>query len=103
MPPTGQPRLLDRVREAIRVRHDRLRTEQADVDWVRRFIRFHHIRHPLDMGATEINPFLTPLAVEGHVSASTQNQAFSALLFLVHPTKAYLASWAAKIRKVKYS
>jgi integron integrase len=82
VPPAGPPRLLDRVREAIRVRPYSLRTEQAYVDWVRRFILFHHKRHPLEMGATEINQFLTPLAVEGPVSASTQNQAFSALLFL---------------------
>ena len=82
VPPIGQPRLLDRVREAIRVRHDSLRTEQAYVDWIRRFILYHHKRHPLEMGTAEINQFLTHLAVEGHVSVSTQNQAFSALLFL---------------------
>jgi integron integrase len=79
----GQPpKLLDRVRNAIRVRHYSLRTEEAYVAWVRRFILFHGKRHPLEMGAAEINAFLTHLAVEGHVSASTQNQAFSALLFL---------------------
>jgi integron integrase len=76
------PQLLDRLREAIRVRHYSLRTEQAYMDWVRRFILFHNKRHPLEMGAAEINQFLTHLAAEGHVSASTQNQAFSALLFL---------------------
>jgi integron integrase len=80
-PLPGQPRLLDRVREAIRLRHDSRRTEQADVDWIRRFILFHNKRHPLEMGTAEINQFLTHLAVEGHVGASTQNQAFSALLF----------------------
>jgi integron integrase len=74
--------LLDRVREACRVRHYSLRTEDAYVDWVKRFILFHHKRHPLEMGAAQINAFLTHLAVEGHVAASTQNQAFSALLFL---------------------
>lgn len=77
-----RPRLLDRVREACRVRHYSLRTEDAYVDWIRRFILFHDKRHPLDMGASEINQFLTHLAVEGRVAASTQNQAFSALLFL---------------------
>jgi integron integrase len=76
------PRLLDRVRAACRLRHYSLRTEEAYVDWIRRFILFHHKRHPLDMGAAEINAFLTDLAVVGRVSASTQNQAFSALLFL---------------------
>src|SRR5437763_16377932 len=85
LPPTAgpqPPRLLDRLREAIRVRHYSLRTEEAYVDWVRRFILFHGKRHPVEMGAEEINRFLTHLAVAGHVSASTQNQAFSALLFL---------------------
>src|SRR5262245_44516885 len=82
-PPAGKlPRLLDRLRQAIRVRHYSLRTEDAYVDWVRRFILYHHKRHPQEMGAAEINQFLTHLAVAGHVSASTQNQAFAALLFL---------------------
>jgi hypothetical protein len=80
--PSPKPRLLDQAREAIRVRHYSLRTEEAYVDWIRRFILFHGKRHPREMGAREINQFLTHLAVVGHVSASTQNQAFSALLFL---------------------
>jgi integron integrase len=80
--PAQPPRLLDRVRAAIRLRHYSLRTEEVYAQWVRRFILFHNKRHPLEMGAAEINQFLTHLAVEGHVSASTQNQAFSALLFL---------------------
>jgi integron integrase len=77
-----QPKLLDRVRAAVRLRHYSLRTEDCYVQWVRRFILFHDKRHPLEMGAAEINQFLTDLAVRGHVSASTQNQAFAALLFL---------------------
>src|SRR5215211_5092136 len=76
------PKLLDRVRHACRVRHYSLRTEDAYHDWIKRFILFHGKRHPQEMGAAEINQFLTHLAVEGHVSASTQNQAFCALLFL---------------------
>lgn len=64
------------------LRHYSIRTEEAYVDWIRRFILFHYKRHPNDMGAQEINQFLTHLAVAGHVAASTQNQAFSALLFL---------------------
>jgi integron integrase len=76
------PRLLDQVRMAARVLHYSLRTEDAYVGWIRRFILFHDKRHPLEMGAAEINQFLTHLAVEGHVSASTQNQARCALLFL---------------------
>jgi integron integrase len=81
-PAANPPRLLDRVRAACRVRHYSRRTEDAYVQWIRRFILFHDKRHPLDMGTAEINRFLTHLAVEGQVAASTQNQAFSALLFL---------------------
>jgi integron integrase len=82
-PAIGQPpKLLDRVRAAIRVRHYSLRTEEAYIAWIKRFIFFHGVRHPQEMGAAEINQFLTHLAVDGHVSASTQNQAFCALLFL---------------------
>ncbi len=81
-PEQGKTKLLDRVRHACRVRHYSLRTEDAYIHWIRRFILFHNKRHPLQMGAAEINTFLTNLAVEGHVAPSTQNQAFSALLFL---------------------
>ncbi len=77
-----QPRLLDRVREAIRIRHMSIRTEEAYVGWVRRFILFHDKKHPSMMGAPEISQFLTHLAVRQNVAASTQNQALSALLFL---------------------
>ncbi len=81
--PSPPPRkLLDRVRDALRVRHYAIRTERAYCDWVRRYVLFHDKRHPQEMGAAEITAFLTHLAVEGEVSASTQNQAFSALLFL---------------------
>lgn len=80
--PAQPPKLLDRIRQACRVRHYSIRTEDAYVDWARRFILFHNKRHPLEMGAAHINAFLTHLAVDGHVAASTQNQAFSALLFL---------------------
>jgi integron integrase len=80
--PPGQPKLLDRVRTAIRTRHYSLRTEEAYVGWIRRYIFFHGKRHPAEMGESEINAFLSYLAVKGHVSASTQNQALSALLFL---------------------
>ncbi len=75
-------RLLDRVREAIRVRHHSIRTEEAYVQWARRFILFHNKRHPSSMGAEEVNAYLTHLAVAQNVSASTQNQALSAILFL---------------------
>jgi integron integrase len=79
----ARPRkLLDRVRDAIRTRHYSRRTEEAYVLWIRRYIVFHHKRHPSEMGVAEISRFLTLLAVDRHVSASTQNQALSALLFL---------------------
>lgn len=80
--PTPKPRLLDRVRGAIRARHYSLRTEEAYIGWIRRYIFFHGKRHPAEMGAPEITRFLTSLAVDGKVAASTQNQALSALLFL---------------------
>ena len=76
------PRLLDQVRQHIRVRHYSLRTEQAYVGWIRRFILVNGKRHPQELGAAEVGDFLTRLATVRNVSASTQNQALSALLFL---------------------
>ena len=76
------PKLLDQVRIAIRTRHYSRRTEEAYVHWIRRFILFHGKKHPSLMGADEVNSFLSSLAVERNVSASTQNQALCALLFL---------------------
>ncbi len=77
-----EPKLLDRVREAARVRHLSLRTERTYVQWIRRYVLFHGKRHPSEMGEAEINAFLTHLAVDGNVSASTQTQALCAILFL---------------------
>ena len=74
--------MLDRVRGAVRARHYSLRTEEAYVGWVKRFVLFHGKRHPQTMEETEINAFLSDLAVRQGVSASTQNQALSAILFL---------------------
>jgi integron integrase len=73
---------LRRVREAVRVRHYSIRTEEAYVQWVKRFILFHGKRHPAQMGEAEVCAFLTHLAVEGQVAAATQNQALNALVFL---------------------
>ena len=81
-PPAPPRRLLDQVRDAVRVRHYSYRTEQAYVGWIKRFILFHGKRHPAEMGEEEIRGFLTALAVQRNVSASTQNQALAALLFL---------------------
>jgi hypothetical protein len=78
-PPARPPKLLDRVREANRLRHGSRSTEKSYVQRIRRFILFHGKRHPAEMGAAEVTRFLTSLAVEGRVAASTQNQALSAL------------------------
>ena len=78
----AKPKLLDQLREALRSRHYSRRNEQTYCHWVKRFIYFHNVRHPSEMGEPEINAFLTHLAVKEKVSASTQNQALSALLFV---------------------
>jgi integron integrase len=78
----SQPRLLDQMREVLRLKHLSFRTEQAYLGWVKRFILFHEKRHPKDMGAAEIRAFLSYLATHEHVAASTQNGALNALLFL---------------------
>lgn len=91
------PKLLDRVRAEIRVRHYSIRTEEAYIDWVRRFIFFHHKRHPADMGAEEVGAFLTYLAMERQVAASTQNQAKSALLFLYQKVLGVELPWLDEV------
>jgi integron integrase len=78
----AQPKLLDLMRETLRAKHYSKRTEDSYCLWVKRFVQFHKMRHPADMGAQEINDYLTYLAVTSKVSASTQTQALSALLFL---------------------
>lgn len=82
LPLPRPPRLLDQVRQVTRARHYSRRTEDCYVQWATRFICFHKKRHARDMSAAEVDQFLTYLAVEGEVSASTQNQALSAILFL---------------------
>ncbi len=79
---TRAPRLLERVRSAIRVRHYSIRTEQAYIQWIRRFILFHGKRHPAELGGAEIATFLSHLAVDGNVAESTQNQALNAIVLL---------------------
>ena len=83
-PVPPKPKLLDQVRHAIRTRHYSYMTEKAYIGWIKRFIFFHNKRHPAEMGEQEIARFLSSLASESHVSASTQNQALNALLFLYH-------------------
>ena len=95
------PRLLDQVREGIRVRHFSLRTEDAYVDWVRRFVLFHGKRHPREMGAVEVQAFLSHLAVERQVAPSTQNQAKAALLFLYREVLGVDLPWLTEVVHAK--
>jgi site-specific recombinase XerD len=81
-PEANKPKLLDQVRDMMRRKHYSIRTEQSYVDWIRRFILFHGKRHPAQMAEPEVTAFLTHLARDGGVAASTQNQALAALLFL---------------------
>lgn len=78
----ARSRLLDQVRDTLRVKHYSIRTEESYIQWIKRFIYFHNKKHPADMGEAEITAFLTHLAVNKNVTPSTQNQALSALLFL---------------------
>jgi len=96
-----KPRLLDRVREAVRARHYSRRTEKTYVAWVRRYILFHGKRHPAEMGAAEVSRYLTSLAVEGNVAASTQNQALSALLFLYRNVLEQDLPWLDNVVRAK--
>ena len=90
--PEASSKLLDRVRHAVRLRHYSRRTEQAYVSWIRRFIVFHGKRHPRELGEREVTAFLSSLATRG-VSASTQNQALSAILFLYEVVVGERLAW----------
>jgi integron integrase len=98
--PAG-PRLLDRVRDKIRIKHYSIRTEQAYLDWIERFIRFHGKRHPAELAPLEVEAFLTDLAVVRRVAASTQNQAKSALLFLYKEVLDLELPWLDRVEKAK--
>ena len=98
----SQPKLLDWVRHAIRTRHYSPRTEEAYVHWIRRYIVFHGKQHPSTLGAPDISTFLTWLAVERRVSASTQNQALSAVLFLYKDVLAIDHSFATALLEAGY-
>ena len=95
------PRLLEQVRGRIRFLHYSMRTEQAYLDWIKRFIRHFGKRHPRDLGAAEVSEFLTHLAVEGQVAASTQNQAKSALLFLYREVLGIELPWLDDVESAK--
>jgi integron integrase len=97
------PKLLDQVRARIRVKHYSIRTETQYVQWVKRYIYFHDKRHPRDLGAPEVEAFLTDLAVVGKVSASTQNQALAALLFLYREVLGIELPWLNDVTRAKPS
>lgn len=94
-------KLLERVRQALRLRHYSRRTEGAYVSWVRRFVQFHGTRHPSELGPSDVTRFLTSLAVDGSVSASTQNQALSALVFLYRDVLDVPVGWLAGLVRAK--
>jgi integron integrase len=102
-PPETPPsvRLLDRVRASLRARHYSARTEKAYVGWIRRFILFHHKRHPETMGEGEVGGFLSALATDAKVSASTQNQALAALLFLYQEVLGRQLAWLGDLVHAK--
>ena len=100
-PRPDNPKLLDRVRDAIRFKHYSLRTEQAYADWIRRFILFHKKRHPSEMAELEVTEFLTHLARHENVAASTQNQALSALLFLYKEVLKQEIGWLDRVERAR--
>ena len=95
------PRLLDQVRRQIRLRHYSIRTEQAYLGWIRRFIRANGLRHPRELDGDDVAAFLTELAVKGQVSAATQNQALSALLFLYKVVLEVELPWMEDVVRAK--
>jgi integron integrase len=100
--PADKPkRLLAQLQDAMRLKHYSLRTERTYCDWVERFIRFHHLRHPREMGQSEVSDFLTHLARDGKVAASTQNQALSALLFLYQEILKQKIGWLDSMERAK--
>lgn len=100
-PEPDKPKLLDRVRDVMRRKHYSIRTEQSYIDWIRRFILFHGKRHPLEMREEEVTAFLTHLARDGGVAASTQNQALSALLFLYKEVLRQDLGWLDDVERAK--
>ena len=101
VPQTQKPKLLDQVRAIIRRKHYSIRTEQAYVDWIKRYIFFHGKRHPLEMDEREVEQFLNHLAVDKKVAASTQNQALSALIFLYREVLEKEIGWMDNLERAK--
>jgi integrase len=98
---SNKPKLLDQVRDVIRRKHYSIRTEQAYIDWSKRFIIYHGKRHPREMAEEEVADFLTHLARDLNVAASTQNQALSALLFLYKEVLRHEIGWLEKVERAK--
>ena len=98
-----KPKLLNQMRDKIRTRHYSIRTEKAYLDWTRRYILFHNKRHPVEMGAPEIETFLTYLAVDRRVASSTQNQALSAILFLYKEVLDVELPWLKNVKRARKS
>ena len=96
-------KLVDQIRKAIRVKHYSYRTEQTYIYWIKKFILFNNKRHPNEMGEKEINRFLTYLAVNRKVAASTQNQALCAILFLYRHVLKKQIGWIDKLERPKNS
>ena len=97
-----KPKLLDQVRDVVRLKHYSMSTERTYVGWIKRFILFHNKRHPKDMGAEEVQAYLTYLAVNQHVAASTQNQALNAIVFLYkHVIHKELGDFSSAVRAKK--
>lgn len=95
------PRLLDLVRDRLRLKHYSIRTEQAYLGWIKRFILFHGKRHPAQMGKAEVEAFLTALAVERNVAAATQGQALAAILFLYQQVLDLPLPWLDEVTRAK--
>lgn len=100
-PPLPKTKLLDQVRDRIRVKHYSIRTEQVYLGWIKRFILFHGKQHPLTLGAPDVERFLSHLAVEGKVAASTQNQALAAVLFLYREVLDRPLPWLDDLTRAK--
>ena len=99
--PANPPKLLDQVQAVLRVKHYSIRTERVYLDWIKRYILFHDKTHPAQMGAAEVEAFLSHLAVAGRVAAATQNQAKSALLFLYREVLAVELPWLDNVTQAK--
>lgn len=98
---SGGRRLLDQVRDVIRIKHYSIRTEQAYLQWIRRYILFHDKRHPSELGSEHLSTFLSHLAVRGNVAASTQNQALNAILFLYREVLKQNLPWIDGVQRAK--